>query len=151
MNEADTCRTYVVPKLQKAGWESSPYSITEQRIFTNPKGRIGWFASPEYRTFTCISDECDPGYLSHLVATAWFRKQLASATRGVGARRKRLRPEMLLGLRIPFPEYAQQMRAVAAMEKLKASKQFSHAITGRKDALMPSLLDRIFNESGVAL
>ncbi|MEQ8288729.1 MAG: DEAD/DEAH box helicase family protein [Gammaproteobacteria bacterium] len=40
MNEADTCRKYVVPKLQAAGWENSPYSIAEQRYFTNPKGRI---------------------------------------------------------------------------------------------------------------
>ena len=40
MNEADTCRTYVVPKLQAAGWENAPYSIAEQRFFTNPKGRI---------------------------------------------------------------------------------------------------------------
>src|ERR1051326_157516 len=40
MNEADTCRTYVVPKLQSAGWENAPFSIAEQRFFTNPKGRI---------------------------------------------------------------------------------------------------------------
>lgn len=40
MNEADTCRKYVVPKLQAAGWEDAPYSIAEQRYFTNPKGRI---------------------------------------------------------------------------------------------------------------
>jgi len=40
MNEADTCRTYVVPKLQAAGWEAAPFSIAEQRYFTNPKGRI---------------------------------------------------------------------------------------------------------------
>lgn len=40
MNEADTCRTYVVPKLQTAGWETAPYSIAEQRTFTNPKGRV---------------------------------------------------------------------------------------------------------------
>lgn len=40
MNEADTCRTYVVPKLQAAGWENAPYSIAEQRCFTNEKGRI---------------------------------------------------------------------------------------------------------------
>jgi len=40
MNEADTCRKYVVPLLQAAGWENAPFSIAEQRIFTNPKGRI---------------------------------------------------------------------------------------------------------------
>lgn len=37
-NEADTCRTYVVPKLQAAGWDDDPYSIIEQRAFTD--GRI---------------------------------------------------------------------------------------------------------------
>lgn len=37
-NEADTCRLYVTPKLREAGWEEEPYSITEQRTFTD--GRI---------------------------------------------------------------------------------------------------------------
>jgi type I restriction enzyme R subunit len=38
MNEADTCRTYVLPKLTTAGWDSPPHSINEQRTFTD--GRI---------------------------------------------------------------------------------------------------------------
>src|SRR5689334_22187863 len=37
-NEADTCRQFVVPKLQAAGWENEPHSIAEQRCFTD--GRI---------------------------------------------------------------------------------------------------------------
>ena len=37
-NEADTCRRYVVPKLQAAGWENEPHSINEQVTFTD--GRI---------------------------------------------------------------------------------------------------------------
>src|SRR5712671_8125407 len=36
--EADTCRKFVVPKLQAAGWDSEPHSIAEQRIITD--GRI---------------------------------------------------------------------------------------------------------------
>jgi type I site-specific restriction endonuclease len=36
--EADTCRKFVVPKLQAAGWDSDPHSIAEQRTFTD--GRI---------------------------------------------------------------------------------------------------------------
>jgi hypothetical protein len=31
--EADTCRQYVVPKLQAAGWDTEPHSIAEQRTF----------------------------------------------------------------------------------------------------------------------
>ncbi len=30
--EADTCRKFVVPKLQSAGWDSDPHSIAEQRL-----------------------------------------------------------------------------------------------------------------------
>ncbi|MDI7266918.1 MAG: DEAD/DEAH box helicase family protein [Myxococcota bacterium] len=38
MNEADTCRKYVVPKLQDAGWDHEPHVINEQVTFTD--GRI---------------------------------------------------------------------------------------------------------------
>lgn len=31
MNEADTCRKFVVSKLQAAGWDNEPHSIAEQR------------------------------------------------------------------------------------------------------------------------
>ncbi len=37
-NEADTCRRFVVPRLQSAGWDNDPHSINEQRTFTD--GRI---------------------------------------------------------------------------------------------------------------
>src|SRR5437773_9274618 len=36
--EADTCRRFVVPRLQAAGWDNEPYSIAEQRTITD--GRI---------------------------------------------------------------------------------------------------------------
>ena len=38
LNEADTCRRYVVPKLQTAGWDDEPRRINEQVTFTD--GRI---------------------------------------------------------------------------------------------------------------
>src|SRR5688500_12176887 len=38
MNEADTCRKYVVPKLVAAGWDTDPSSLAEQKTFTD--GRI---------------------------------------------------------------------------------------------------------------
>ncbi len=37
-NEADTCRRYIVPRLQAAGWDADPYRINEQVTFTD--GRI---------------------------------------------------------------------------------------------------------------
>lgn len=38
LNEPDTCRLYVTPKLQNAGWDNLPYLLGEQRSFTD--GRI---------------------------------------------------------------------------------------------------------------
>lgn len=38
LGEADTCRKFVVPLLQKAGWDNEPHSIAEQRTITD--GRI---------------------------------------------------------------------------------------------------------------
>src|SRR6266550_2442747 len=37
-NEADTCRRFVVPKLQAAGWDNEPHQVREQLTFTD--GRI---------------------------------------------------------------------------------------------------------------
>jgi type I restriction enzyme R subunit len=37
-NEADTCRKFVVPKLQAAGWDTNPHRLNEQVTFTD--GRI---------------------------------------------------------------------------------------------------------------
>jgi type I restriction enzyme R subunit len=38
LNEADTCRKFVVPKLQAVGWDNEPHRINEQVTFTD--GRI---------------------------------------------------------------------------------------------------------------
>jgi type I restriction enzyme R subunit len=38
LNEADTCRLRVTPKLQASGWDTAPHSLNEQKVFTD--GRI---------------------------------------------------------------------------------------------------------------
>lgn len=38
LTEADTCRKFVLPILLRGGWEDPPYSIAEQRTFTD--GRV---------------------------------------------------------------------------------------------------------------
>ncbi len=52
LSEADTCRKFVVPKLQEAGWDNEPHSIAEQRTITDgrivPVGR-GFMRKPPRR------------------------------------------------------------------------------------------------------
>jgi type I restriction enzyme R subunit len=38
MNEADTCRRLVRPKIEAAGWDAPPHAYSEQTFFTD--GRI---------------------------------------------------------------------------------------------------------------
>ena len=47
LTEADTCRKFVVPRLQAAGWDSDPHSINEQRSFTD--GRVLFVAGKARR------------------------------------------------------------------------------------------------------
>ena len=47
MNEADTCRKFVVPKLQAAGWDNEPHSIAEQRAITELRAQ---WSNPEQRS-----------------------------------------------------------------------------------------------------
>ncbi|MBN1425940.1 DEAD/DEAH box helicase family protein [Candidatus Fermentibacteria bacterium] len=47
VNEADTCRTFVVPRLQAAGWEQDPHQIREQVTFTD--GRISVIGGVSHR------------------------------------------------------------------------------------------------------
>lgn len=105
----------------------------------------GWFVSPEYRTFSCINSECDPSYLSFLITTKWFRTQLSSATRGVGARRERVRPEKVLALEMPFPVIEKQRSAAKLLKSLDAGKHLSARCSTLEAALIPSILDRVFN------
>ena len=38
-NEANTCRKYVEPRLEDAGWNTEPHDYTENYYFTNGKIR----------------------------------------------------------------------------------------------------------------
>ena len=47
LTEADTCRKYVLPKLNDADWDNDPHSFTEQKTFTD--GRIVPTGNVTYR------------------------------------------------------------------------------------------------------
>ena len=84
---------------QVKGWEGA--------VAVCGKELAGFFVSPEYRTFRFVPSEAASDYF---VRTEWFWSRLKDATRGVGARRERTRPEQFLNIEIPVPELAQQHR-----------------------------------------
>ncbi len=104
----------------------------------------GWFVSPEYRTFRCIPGEARPDYVRAIVRTEWFWGRLKNATRGVGARRERTRPEQFLALEIPMPDVGQQEAAEQIFSKVGLLKGLQLETSVQLDALMPSILDKAF-------
>jgi type I restriction enzyme S subunit len=104
----------------------------------------GWFVSPEYRTFRCIPGEGLPGYLAALVRTKWFWGRLQNATRGVGARRERTRPEQFLVIEIPMPDIERQRFGETLFVEVDVLKRLQADTAAELDALLPSILDKAF-------
>lgn len=121
---------------QVKGWEGA--------IAVCPHELAGWFVSPEYRTFRCIPSEACPRYLASLVRTEWFWRKLATATRGVGARRERTRPEQFLNIELPMPDVKQQKRGEVLFAEVDALARLQAETAAELDALLPALLDRAF-------
>ena len=121
---------------QVKGWEGA--------IALTPSGLVGKFASPEYRTFRCIDGEASPDYLAELFKTPWFWSLLQDATRGVGARRERTRPEQFLNVTLPMPTLDQQLNAVEVFSRLNALKSRHAAIRETNAALLPATLEPLF-------
>jgi len=121
---------------QVKGWEGA--------IALTPPDLIGRFASPEYRTFRCIEGEANADYLGALFRTPWFWSLLQEATRGVGARRERTRPEQFLNVTLPMPPYADQCKAVEIFSRVDDLKV--HHVAQRHIAanLLPATLERVF-------
>jgi type I restriction enzyme S subunit len=122
---------------QVKGWEGA--------VAVCPPELAGWFVSPEYRTFRCNPSEARPRYLAPLVRTVWFWSKLAGATRGVGARRERTRPEQFLNIEIPMPDVHQQKRGEALFSEVDGLKRLQAETGAEIDALVPAILDRAFS------
>lgn len=121
---------------QVKGWEGA--------VAICPPDLARWFVSPEYRTFRCIEGQARPGYLAPLVRTEWFWGRLVHATRGVGARRERTRPEQFLDIEIPMPDFEQQGKGEKLFAKVGTLKQLQAETAVELDAMLPSILDKAF-------
>jgi type I restriction enzyme S subunit len=121
---------------QVKGWEGAVAMTTKELS--------GYFVSPEYRTFRCRRDRCLPEYVAALVPTEFFWSRLKDATRGVGARRERTRPEQFLQLEFSMPSLSDQQRAVKAFATIHAVQQLQREIVPELDAVLPAILDRAF-------
>ena len=128
--------TGAVVMSQVKGWEGA--------IDVCDKEFDGLCTSPEYRTFECISTEVIPAYFKAIIRSAWFWSRLGDATRGVGARRERTRPDQFLNIEIPMPTIEQQRLGLKIAEKLKESSRLKAESEAEWQAMLPAILDKAF-------
>ena len=121
---------------QVKGWEGA--------VAVCPKDLAGWFVSPEYRTFRSIRGEASADYLATIVRTEWFWGGLTAATRGVGARRERTRPEQFLDIEIPMPDLHGQQRGEQMFSQVRKLRPLQNEAAKELAALIPALLDKAF-------
>ncbi|MBS0365114.1 MAG: restriction endonuclease subunit S [Proteobacteria bacterium] len=124
---------------QVKGWEGA--------IAVTPHHLAGMFASPEYRTFRCLPGRASPRYLGEIVKTPWFWSFLQNATRGVGARRERTRPEQFLKVRLSMPTFRKQVEAVDILARTATLKSRHAALRESNTALLPATLERVFSSA----
>jgi type I restriction enzyme S subunit len=122
---------------QVKGWEGA--------LARCPEFLDGYYVSPEYRTFRCIPGKASPAYFGELVKTPWFWELLQGATRGVGARRERTRPEQFLSLELPMPDFSDQIKGAEILARLERTKTKHIKTRQALKALLPSMLEKIFN------
>ena len=104
----------------------------------------GWYASPEYRTFRCRTDLLHDQYLAALLPTSWFQRALTKLTRGQGARRERLRPEMLLDMKVQMPTIETQRTALHLFRKLRHLGPARVGVEEDMKDLLPATLRGVF-------
>lgn len=121
---------------QVKGWEGA--------VAMTPPELIGYYASPEYRTFRCDPDRCLPEYLAAIVRTEFFWGRLKSATRGQGDRRERTRPEQFLKLAFTMPSVGDQRRALKAFERIRQVQKIQSDTSVELDAMLPAIVDKAF-------
>ncbi len=124
---------------QVKGWEGA--------IARCPAELADWFVSPEYRTFRCKEGQASSEYMGEIVRTEWFWTQLQDATRGVGARRERTRPEQFLNIELVLPTLDDQLRIVEVLKRQMPLKTKHTAIRQANAALLPATLERVFGST----
>ena len=129
---------------QPKGWEGA--------IAVCARSLAGWFVSPEYRTFRCHEGRLTSRYLDMLIRTPWFQNQLAQMTRGQGARRERLRPEMLLAMNTKMPSMDAQATALNVIDRCRTVRGKRTEIEKEFSEFLPAMLHEVFGtETGCSI
>jgi restriction endonuclease S subunit len=91
-----------------------------------------------------FSDKINPDFFNHFSNTLYFDNACKHASEGT-TNRKRLKIDKFENIQIPLPPIDEQNRIVAFLEKFSQIRQLYKEQEAELSALMPSLLNKVFN------
>ncbi len=91
----------------------------------------GAFVSNEFPLFDCDRDRVLPEYLHWFFRNPGVWPEVARLTTGLGNRRRRIKPEALLGYCIPLPDPTEQAKIVDRLNQISGSLTEATALRAR--------------------
>lgn len=126
---------FTFPKLM--AWEGA--------LGVVPPDCDGCHVSPEFPVFTVDESKVLPEILDIHFKTPAVWKDLAAISTGTNLRRRRLNPNAFLGYQFPLPPMEVQQHVKAISDRATTQRKLQNDAGIMEKALLPSLLDRIFN------
>lgn len=126
---------FTYPKLM--AWEGA--------LGVVPDDCDGCYVSPEFPVFTPDKEQVLPEILDIHFKTPEVWKRLSDLSTGTNVRRRRLNPNAFLSYAFPLPSMETQLRVVGWLQESRMASGLHREAQQRQDALIPSLLESIFN------
>ncbi len=104
----------------------------------------GCYVSNEFPTFVLNDRKVNLAFLTAYTLSPQVWKNLAVHSKGVGARRERLKPESFLAENIWLPPLEWQLKIERVTKDLAAARVHRTSVDLDVDALLPAILDRAF-------
>lgn len=127
---------FTFPKLM--AWEGA--------LGVVPPDCDGCHVSPEFPVFTVNESKVLPEILDIHFKTPAVWQDLAAISTGTNLRRRRLNPNAFLGYQFPLPPMEVQRHVKAIAYRAATTHKLQNDAGAMEKALLPSLLDRIFNQ-----
>jgi len=105
-----------------------------------PPAFDGYFVSNEFPLFRSDESKVIADYLGWFFRNPAVWPDIARLTTGMGNRRQRIKPEALLGYKVPLPSLEDQQRIVARIDRLAAKVREAQGLAEQCDNVSDSLL-----------
>lgn len=104
----------------------------------------GCFVSNEYPTFDCRPDVMRPEFLAAYFQTPTVWRAVATGSKGLGDRRKRVHPDQVLNHELWLPPLADQDTLAKVSRQRVSSRLPADECSVAMDAVLPAVLDKAF-------